>query len=80
MRRQGVSGSKRRGSFHRTVDCGGRGSYYRSGQVTTFINNAVAQTKNEKKGEIKEKGIVAKIKTKQNIEPHETAIASIARK
>lgn len=50
VRRQGVSGSKRRGgSFHRTVDCGGRGSYYRSGQVTTFINNAVAQTKNEKK-------------------------------
>lgn len=46
MRRQGVSSSKRRASFHRTVDCGGRGSYYRRGQMTTFINNAIAQTKN----------------------------------
>lgn len=65
MRRQSVSSSKRRGSFHRTVDCGGCGNYYRRGQMTTFINNAIAQTK--KNMEYKEKQIVAKMRleTKQ---------------
>ena len=78
MRRQGVSGSKRRGSIHRTVDCGGRGSYYRSGQVTTFINNAVAQTKKLNKRRNERKGNSCQEKTKENTEQHEVVAASIA--
>ena len=78
MRRQGVSGSKRRGGIHRTVDCGGRGSYYRSGQVTTFINNAVAQTKKLNKRRNERKGNSCQEKTKENTEQHEVVAASMA--